>query len=88
MQIEFSIKFRGQYYALRNEVLRNRLGEVALSIENAATIHDIPNLKKLKGYTSSWRIRMGDYRIGVQIKGDTVIFADFDHRKDIYSRFP
>ncbi len=88
MQIEFSIKFRGQYYALRNEVLRNRLGEVALSIENAATIHDIPNLKKLKGYTSSWRIRMGDYRIGVQIKGDTVIFADFDLREDIYSLFP
>jgi mRNA interferase RelE/StbE len=88
MQIEYTKQFRDQYYSLRNDALRGKLSEVMQKVKNANTIREIPNLKKLTGYTSAYRIRMGTYRIGLHIKGGTVIFADFDHRKDIYSRFP
>ncbi len=88
MKVIFSKRFRKQYYASRNDALRNKLREIVIKVENASTPRDIPNLRKLEGYPSSYRIRMGDYRIGVHIEGDTVIFADFDHRGQIYSRFP
>ncbi|MCF8308850.1 MAG: type II toxin-antitoxin system RelE/ParE family toxin [Bacteroidales bacterium] len=48
----------------------------------------MPNLKKLKGYKDYYRIRLSDYRIGIQIKDDTVFFVVFGHRKDIYKKFP
>ncbi|NPA92437.1 MAG: type II toxin-antitoxin system RelE/ParE family toxin, partial [Chloroflexi bacterium] len=39
-------------------------------------------------YTSFYRIRLGDYRLGLEIEGDTVVFVRFLHRRDIYRYFP
>jgi mRNA-degrading endonuclease RelE of RelBE toxin-antitoxin system len=51
-------------------------------------MHNIANLKKLKGHLTAYRIRSGDYRIGIFIENKVVIFACFAHRKDIYNEFP
>jgi len=45
-------------------------------------------LKKLNGYNFHYRIRIGEYRIGLKVVGDTIVFVTFDHRKDIYKTFP
>jgi mRNA interferase RelE/StbE len=88
MQVDFTERFLKQDRELRSEVLHARLQRVVLMVKDAKTIRDIPNLKKLKGHQTAYRIRVGDFRIGLFIEGDAVVFADFDHRKDIYSRFP
>ena len=35
---------------------------------------EITNLKKLQGYENAYRIRVGDYRIGLIFDGQTVLF--------------
>jgi mRNA interferase RelE/StbE len=35
-----------------------------------------------------YRIRLGDYRVGLKIENNTVCFVRFLHRKDIYRYFP
>ncbi len=62
--------------------------DIADAIEQAGTSPAIKNLKKLKGFKIAYRIRIGDYRIGVFINGDTVEFARVVHRRDIYKFFP
>ena len=65
--------------------------KIAYCIEFAAKASDfreIKNLKKMKGALGHFRIRMGEYRIGIVITGNTIIFERFLHRKDIYSYFP
>ncbi len=57
-------------------------------IEEAIFMSDIKGLKKLKGFKDAYRIRIGDYRLGIFINKDTVQFARFAHRKDIYKLFP
>ncbi|MEH1829111.1 MAG: type II toxin-antitoxin system RelE/ParE family toxin [Nostoc sp.] len=47
----------------------------------------MPNLKKLQGYENAYRIRVGDYRIGIIFDGETVLFQRVLHRKDIYRYF-
>jgi mRNA interferase RelE/StbE len=49
---------------------------------------DIPNLRKLKGYKYFYRIRFGNYRAGVRIENDILIFERLLHRKDIYKFYP
>jgi mRNA interferase RelE/StbE len=88
MRVEPTSEFLKLLRALRNDDLRRRLSDVVDRVEGAPTICDIPNLKKLKGHKTAYRIRVGDFRVGLFIEGDTAIFADFDHRKDIYNRFP
>jgi len=48
----------------------------------------IKNLKKLQGYELYYRIRVGDYRIGLKFENQSLIFERVLHRKDIYNLFP
>jgi mRNA interferase RelE/StbE len=58
-------------------------------IDNAGTIYEIPHMKKIEGYESYYRIKMGDYRLGMEaVSNREVIFLRFLHRKDIYRYFP
>ena len=49
---------------------------------------DIQHLKKLQGFKNHYRIKIGDYRLGVVIKNEEVTFERFLHRKDIYKYYP
>ena len=58
------------------------------NVEQAETTANITNLKKLKGESKYFRIRSGNYRIGIKIEEDIVTFIRALHRKDIYQYFP
>jgi mRNA-degrading endonuclease RelE of RelBE toxin-antitoxin system len=67
------------------EPIRALAFEEIPKIQNVA---EITNLKKLKGYENAYRIRIGDYRIGIIYDGEIVIFQRVLHRKNIYRYFP
>ena len=54
----------------------------------ALTPQEIGDLKKLRGGERYYRIRLGEYRIGLILEGDKVVFVRFLPRKDIYRYFP
>ncbi|MEM8718071.1 MAG: type II toxin-antitoxin system RelE/ParE family toxin [Cyanobacteria bacterium P01_G01_bin.39] len=47
-------------------------------------------LSKMKGYKDKYKIRVGDYRIGLSIdkKNKTTICQRVAHRREIYQIFP
>lgn len=47
------------------------------TVKRASAPHEIAGLTKLRGYETFYRIRLGDYRVGVEIVGDTVILVRF-----------
>ena len=42
----------------------------------------------MKGYKDFYRIRIGDYRLGLYTENHHVILSRLLPRKDIYKRFP
>jgi mRNA interferase RelE/StbE len=72
----------------KNKKLQNAIAKCIDEIESVENLLEIKHLKKLKGYEYYYRIRIGDYRIGLKIEDETVYFVVFDHRKDIYTKFP
>ena len=88
MNIEFEKAFVRDFRKLRSKELANALSEAIKQVSEASASNEIANLKKLSGYKSAFRIRIGDYRIGVIIENNVVTFVAFAHRKDIYKRFP
>lgn len=67
----------------------NKLSSLIRQLENSKTLTELPNVKKIKGYNSFYRIRIGDYRLGLEeIKGSGICLTRFLHRKDIYKYFP
>ena len=76
---------------LRKIKQRQVLTSVQRAIENVEAVNsptDIVNLKKLVGYDIFYRIRIGEYRIGIVIEGDEVDFVRCLHRRDLYRYFP
>lgn len=73
---------------MRDKALRERIKETIERVEEAQTLQEIGNIKKLRGGERYYRVRIGDYRLGLALEGDTVIFVRFLHRKDVYRYFP
>ena len=88
MIYEFEKSFVRDFRKLNSKVLAKVLNECIQTISDAKSINEIPTLKKLTGYKNAFRIRIGDYRIGVIINDDTITFVAFAHRKEIYRKFP
>jgi mRNA interferase RelE/StbE len=57
-------------------------------VERADSLQDVRSLKRLSGYRAYYRIRIGDWRIGVTMKKDVVTFVRCLHRREIYRFFP
>lgn len=58
------------------------------TIVNYNSIQEIRNLKKLKAEDNAYRIRVGNYRIGILVEEDCIIFARVAHRREFYRYFP
>jgi mRNA interferase RelE/StbE len=52
------------------------------------SLSELQDIKKIEGYDNYYRLRVGDYRLGLKLSGDTVELIRFLHRRDIYRRFP
>jgi len=51
-------------------------------------VYVIPHIKKMEGFNTFYRTRVGDYRIGLEMKKDTLWFIIIASRKEIYKKFP
>ncbi len=88
MKVDFKKSFLKELKKLKNNKLKSLIAECIIQVESAENISSIKNLKKLTGYDVYFRIRIGDYRIGVKIEKNVVYFVVFEHRKEIYKKFP
>jgi mRNA interferase RelE/StbE len=68
--------------------IKHLVGKTIELVERAQHTQEIKTIKKLRASESHYRIRIGDYRIGLILEDDTFIFVRFLHRKDLYKYFP
>jgi mRNA interferase RelE/StbE len=89
MKVEFDKSFEKSLRRIHNTIILHRLKRIIIEIENSPSLSELPNIKKLTGFTDYYRIRIGDYRVGVEtINKTTIRFIVIAHRKDIYKIFP
>lgn len=73
---------------IKDPAVKLLLAQVIREIQNAERISEIQNLKKLHGKSGFYRIRIGDYRLGLVIRAKEIELIRLLHRKDIYKYFP
>ncbi len=88
MNLAFKNSFLKDLRKIKERALAMRVKEVIEALEQASTLQEIANLKQLKGSTNYYRIRVGDYRIGLRVDGETITLVRFLHRKEVYRYFP
>ena len=88
MKVEYTDRFSKDIDKISDKALMKSIDETLAKVKHAKNIHDLSNVKKIKGHATAYRIRIGDYRIGIYIIDNIVIFVRVLHRKDIYKSFP
>jgi mRNA interferase RelE/StbE len=89
MIVEFDNSFSKSLDRLKDSEVKRKIEHIIIDFDNARIVTDIKNVKKLVGFKTYYRIRIGDYRLCIELKaGNIVRFIVIAHRKDIYKIFP
>lgn len=73
---------------IKSKPILEKIANSIINAQSAVRLDEINGLKKLKSYKKEYRLRIGDYRLGLIIEGDTIEFIRCLNRKDIYKYFP
>ena len=87
MEIIITKTFEKQLKSVPKYIRENAIA-VLEALETAKDITEIKELKKLSGYTNYYRIRIGNYRMGLQIINPKIMVVTILHRGAIYKIFP
>ena len=88
MTLEFRASFLKDLNSIRDRSILRRVRETIAEVEAAGNALEIRNLKKLRTGGRYYRIRLGNYRLGLTIEDNTVSFIRLLHRREVYRYFP
>jgi len=89
MNLVYGKQFSRDLDSIRHDAkTKKRLLKLISRIKETESPADLKNIRKIEGYSDYYRIRTGDYRLGIKIIGNRVELIRFLHRKDIYRMFP
>lgn len=88
METKFRERFEKDIEDISDKVVLRHITETIVNVEKAKKPQEIINLKKMKGDPHAFRIRIGNYRIGIYIINGIVEFTRVLSRDKIYRYFP
>ena len=88
MKAEYLKQFSKDLSKINDETLKTNLFDVIIILKNAESLNLISNIKKMKGHSEAYRMRIGKYRFGFYFDGEIIQLARFAKREDIYKLFP
>jgi mRNA interferase RelE/StbE len=89
MELLFGKRFSKDLDTIQHEAkVKKALLELIERIRAADTLSDLKDVRKIEGYQGYFRIKVGDYRLGLKAEKNRIELIRFLHRKDIYRRFP
>ncbi|MDD3741381.1 MAG: type II toxin-antitoxin system RelE/ParE family toxin [Bacteroidales bacterium] len=88
MQVKFRQKFEHDIKEICSQKVLNAVAKAITSVEKCSKLAELSNIKKIKAKKGYFRIRIGNYRIGIFLDKDCVEFVRVLPRDKIYKYFP
>ncbi|MBW2067172.1 MAG: type II toxin-antitoxin system RelE/ParE family toxin [Deltaproteobacteria bacterium] len=89
MEVLYAKRFSKDLDTIRHEAkIKRGLLDLIDRIKEADSLGDLKDVRKIEGYQGYYRIKVGDYRLGVKAEKNRIELIRFLHRKEIYRRFP
>jgi len=89
VEVQYRQSFLRDLKKLKGQPVYDRIYELVFTtLPEADTLSDITNVKAIRGSSNRYRIRLGNYRVGIEIQGDNVEVMRVLHRRDFYRYFP
>ncbi|MGH8613062.1 MAG: type II toxin-antitoxin system RelE family toxin [Gammaproteobacteria bacterium] len=88
MKTTFRQSFARDLKKIKDRAMLERIKQAIGQVETAQALNDVKDLTKLSGGNNYYRIRVGDYRLGIVVEAETVEFVRCLNRREIYRYFP
>ena len=88
-KIEYTKRFLKELASLPNDI-QSRIELIVFDKLETENPFELGYLNKMKGHKDKYKIRVGDYRIGLTIDkaNQSIICQRVAHRREIYQIFP
>jgi len=73
---------------IRDKKLAIRVEQAIKAMEAVKSVSEISGIKKMAGAHNAYRVRIGEYRLGLFLIDNGIRLTIFANRKDIYKFFP
>lgn len=88
MEIRYHNQFHRDLRRLGNPSLAAQVEQVIEELKAASTMRDMRGVSRMTAPGEHYRVRIGEYRLGITMDGQTAILRRFLPRGEIYRRFP
>ena len=89
MNFETSKNFDKLVLKIKDKSIKIRLKKIIEKVALAESLDEISNIIPITGYPGYYRIKFGDYRVGISLEENTVWFLYFGKRdENTYKKFP
>ncbi len=88
MKLIYLSSFLKDLKKVDDKKVKTKVKEILLSLKEIENIQNNKQIVKLKGHPTAYRIRIGNYRMGMYLEENTITLARFLKRNDIYKLFP
>ncbi|MBU1599825.1 type II toxin-antitoxin system RelE/ParE family toxin [bacterium] len=89
MEVLYRKLFLKDLKKLKNQPIYKQIVDLVFTtLPKAATLRDIAGIKAMKKYPNRYRIRIGNYRIGIEVGDNIIEVMRILHRREFYRYFP
>lgn len=89
MEIQYRKSFLRDLKKLKGQPIYDKIFELAFTtLPKVDRLSNVTGVKAIKSYPNRYRIRIGNYRVGIEVHGDNVEVMRVLHRREFYRYFP
>jgi len=89
VEVQYRKSFLRDLKKLKRQPAYDRIFELAFTtLPKTDRLRDVAGVKAMRGYPNRYRIRIGDYRVGIKVQGNDVEIMRVLHRREFYRYFP
>ncbi|NOT85895.1 MAG: type II toxin-antitoxin system RelE/ParE family toxin [Methylococcaceae bacterium] len=88
MEVRYSKKFFKQLAEIPSDSRSKIEAFVFSDIVTVTSIAELGKIEKMQGYDGFYKVRFGQYRLGLVIENGVITVKTVMHRREIYKFFP
>lgn len=88
MKVVFLRSFLKDIKKIKDPKIARKIEQLLIELQQVDSLDEIKDIKKMSGYSIAYRIKIGNYRLGMFKENGQVELARFLKREDIYKVFP
>jgi len=89
MKIEYEKRFLKELFKLQDKQIKEMVEKFVFNeLPLFNSLRDAQKIEKMSGYKEYYKVRFGNYRIGIKKENETIIIKTIKHRREIYKFFP